>query len=426
MSTSPDHYLRRSAEIVELCADRDRAIARLQAEKAALLAERVELLLGEVTPGAAGFDQAERSMICEVSAGLNETRFAAARALANAHTVHDRLPLTREAFDAGDLTVAHVDVIAEVARDIPVDDADALQAFEALVVPYAVRETRTRTKTFAESVVAAVAPVPLTEKQQKAHDDRTVTVTDEGSGCSTLHLTGPSVLIHAAFDLLTQEGRAILASAKRAGADPDGVVDERRQDQVRFDRALLRLLTGTVDADADIVAGIRATVQVTIAAGTLIGADGRMAELDGRGPIDPDVARLFAASATAWERLFIDETGMLTRTSAYQPTEGMRRFLRARDRTCRFPGCRQPARRCQIDHNHDHARGGPTDVGNLSCFCATHHAIKHPDVDPRWRWTARQGPGGVITWTTPAGIEYTDTPPPRVMFVDTGVAQAAA
>lgn len=65
-----------------------------------------------------------------------------------------------------------------------------------------------------------------------------------------------------------------------------------------------------------------------------------------------------------WDRLFLDARGMLTRTDTYAPTERMRRFLRPRDRHCQFPGCRMPARPCDIDHNHDHARGGPTDVAN--------------------------------------------------------------
>ena len=117
---------------------------------------------------------------------------------------------------------------------------------------------------------------------------------------------------------------------------------------------------------------------------------------------------------------------MVTHTSSYKPPEGMKRYLRARDQTCRFPGCRQPARRCQIDHNHDFAKGGPTDVGNLSCFCATHHTLKHPDLDPRVRWTARQQPGGVIIWTTPSGIDFTDTPPPRVMFMNEDLEALAA
>lgn len=107
---------------------------------------------------------------------------------------------------------------------------------------------------------------------------------------------------------------------------------------------------------------------------------------------------------------------MLVQTDSYAPTERMRRFLRARDRHCRFPGCRTPAHNCQIDHNHDHAKGGKTEICNLCCFCVGHHALKHPDLDDHWRWTARQGPGGVITWISPTGRVYTDAPPPCVQF----------
>jgi len=425
MNGTPDHYLRRSAEIVGECAELAREIARLQAQQAGLLAERVDLLLDEVPPESAGFDQAERSMICELSAGLHLSRFAAAKALANAHTLQERLPATRAAFQAGEISNAHMDVIVEAARDIPAGDDGAVAAFEAQVVPFAAHECRARTKSFAEAVVAAVAPVAVREQHRRAHESRAVSVTDAGSGQATLHATGPTALIHAAFDLVTQEGRAILKAAKQAqrGGPASGEVpllggDQRTLDQVRFDRVLLRLLTGTIGDDADVIAAIRPAVQVTVSARTLLGLDDHLAELDGNGPIDAELAIGLAASASSWQRLVIDDRGMVTRVTTYQPTESMKRYLRARDRTCRFPDCRQPARRSQIDHNHDYARGGPTDIGNLCCFCETHHALKHPDVDPRWRWTALQRSDGVVVWTSASGIEFTDTPPPRVMFMD--------
>ena len=280
-------------------------------------------------------------------------------------------------------------------------------------------------------MAATVAPVALIEQHRRAHEDRDVTVTDDGTGLSTLHVTGPSGLVHAVFDLVTQEGRAILKTAKQAAkaAATGGVAelgDARTLGQVRFDRILLRALTGIIPDDADPITAIRPTVHVTISGTTLAGLTNRMAELDGHGPMDPDLARLFALSAPSWERLFLDEHGMVTATDNYQPPEAMRRYLRARDRTCRFPGCRQPARRCQVDHNHDYALGGPTDISNLSCFCATHHALKHPNPDPRSRWTDRQAPGGVIVWTTPSGIDFTDTPPPRVMFMNEDLEGLAA
>jgi hypothetical protein len=74
-------------------------------------------------------------------------------------------------------------------------------------------------------------------------------------------------------------------------------------------------------------------------------------------------------------------------------------------------------KRRQIDHNHDHARGGPTSNDNLAHLCVGHHALKHPEVDDRYRWTARQLPGGDIEWTSPLGRVYNDAVPRRVMFV---------
>jgi len=41
--------------------------------------------------------------------------------------------------------------------------------------------------------------------------------------------------------------------------------------------------------------------------------------------------------------------------------------VRARDRRCRFPGCRRPAACAEIDHTTPYSQGGPTDVCNLDC-----------------------------------------------------------
>ncbi|OZB89650.1 MAG: hypothetical protein B7X41_01670, partial [Microbacterium sp. 14-71-5] len=218
MASAPDHTLRRSAALVEECAEIDREIARLHARKAGKLSERVRLLLDEIRPGQAGFEQAERSMIGEFSAGLRITAYAAAKLLSNAHTLQERLPGTREALAAGALTLAHADVIVEAARDLPAGDDAVATAYETAVVPYASAETRARTKAFAESVVAALAPATVQEQHDRAQDERVVSVTDEGRGQATLHVTGPAVLIHAVYDRVTQEGHAILRAAKQGGA----------------------------------------------------------------------------------------------------------------------------------------------------------------------------------------------------------------
>ncbi|WP_309066410.1 DUF222 domain-containing protein [Microbacterium sp.] len=220
------------------------------------------------------------------------------------------------------------------------------------------------------------------------------------------------------------EVAGILARVRAdAGEHPDVIhfsADTRTLDQMRADLLTDLLLTtdpSTVHGPA--LGNITARIQITVNATTLTGADDHPASLDGHGPLDPDIARHLAGNHTGWTRLFLDPTGLVTSTDTYTPTEPMRRFLRARDQHCRFPGCRMPVYRCQIDHNHDHALGGPTATDNLSHLCLTHHALKHPDVPDAHRWTARQTADGSIHWTSPLGRHYTDHPTRRVMFIPT-------
>lgn len=194
--------------------------------------------------------------------------------------------------------------------------------------------------------------------------------------------------------------------------------DERGIDAIRTDLLSDLLLTTDPSAARGTALGsIQARIQVTIAAETLAGADDRPAELDGIGALHPDVARDLAGRNGGWSRLFLDRAGTVTATAAYAPTAAMRRHLQARDQHCRFPGCRTPIHRCQIDHNHDHAKGGSTSIDNLSHFCVGHHSLKHPGIAEKHRWRARQRSGGDIEWTSPLGRLYTDASPRRVMFV---------
>ena len=88
----------------------------------------------------------------------------------------------------------------------------------------------------------------------------------------------------------------------------------------------------------------------------------------------------------------------------YRIPAAMARLVRARDRVCRFPGCRVPASRCDIDHTRAWPHG-PTHPRNLACLCRTHHRLKQ---SRRWRLTRE--PDAVLTWTTPTG--HTRARPP--------------
>ncbi|WP_168176643.1 HNH endonuclease signature motif containing protein [Williamsia sp. 1135] len=65
----------------------------------------------------------------------------------------------------------------------------------------------------------------------------------------------------------------------------------------------------------------------------------------------------------------------------YKPGRKLARLIRALDGTCRFSGCKKPAKDCEIDHivpfNHDNPMaGGWTIESNLACLCKEHHDLK--------------------------------------------------
>ncbi len=178
--------------------------------------------------------------------------------------------------------------------------------------------------------------------------------------------------------------------------------------------------TATGDAPGPLGA-IRAQVQVIVPALTLLGDDDGPADLVGRSPIDADTARLLATHAPSWARVLTDPVeGTVLAVDRYRTPWPQRRYLRARDQHCRFPGCRQAAIRSEIDHTIDAALGGPTALWNLAHLCQRHHSMKQFT-----RWKVVQLAAGVLVWTSPTGRVYReDAPAPPVSFQPAPLAAA--
>jgi hypothetical protein len=83
----------------------------------------------------------------------------------------------------------------------------------------------------------------------------------------------------------------------------------------------------------------------------------------------------------------------------------LREYVSARDITCTFPVCRQPAWRTDLDHTVPWHLGGPTSRSNLGARCRTHHKIKQLSG-----WKLEQSLSGAFTWTTPTGNTYATEP----------------
>ena len=94
----------------------------------------------------------------------------------------------------------------------------------------------------------------------------------------------------------------------------------------------------------------------------------------------------------------------------YIPSAVLAWFVRCRDMTCRFPGCDEPAHRCDTDHTIAYPRG-PTQASNLKCLCRKHHLLK-----TFWGWRDSQEPDGTVVWRSPDGQSYTTYPGSRLLF----------
>ncbi|PZU32361.1 MAG: HNH endonuclease, partial [Microbacterium sp.] len=152
---------------------------------------------------------------------------------------------------------------------------------------------------------------------------------------------------------------------------------------------------------------IRATLNVTVPLLTLAGLDDAPAVLDSHGPIDAETARVLAAAAPVWQRVMTHPvTEEPLRLDIYRPSGRLRRLLNARDRTCRWPGCRRPASRSEADHTIAWEDGGTTCPSNLEILCKGHHTLKHASA-----WTLRHLGGGRLEFISPTRRRYRNDVP---------------
>lgn len=429
-------------------------LRRIHAEEAALHARKLRLLadafaLAETQQAripstrSKERDMPLRALAAELGLAVKVNDRTMQSHMWDAHRLTMSFAATVAALEDGRISRGHVSAILDSGGAI--DEPAARAEFERAVLEYAETTTAARTRAYARQQADIRNPLTLQERHDLAVQGRRIWVTDLDDGMSLLNELLPTALAHGILDRTTRQARLIkrVDAARRheARTTPGGTdaaalrmpdsscenepdeeevwFDERTIDQIRADLVADMLLTGapvidpTLDAAPGGLGAIRATVQITVPVTTLTAVTSGGAELDGIAPVDPATARRLAGDALGWDRVMTDPvTGMVLAVDRYQPSAAQQRYLKARDPHCRFPGCRRPARLCDDDHTHDHAKGGPTDIRNLACLCKRHHTLKHATD-----WTVRQLAGGTLEWTSPAGRPYLDHPPQRVVFV---------
>ena len=117
-----------------------------------------------------------------------------------------------------------------------------------------------------------------------------------------------------------------------------------------------------------------------------------------------------ARAARTAKRVPLIHPGQAPPEPRYRPSTALADFVRARDQTCRAPGCHKPATHCDVDHTIPYPVG-PTCASNLKCLCRFHHLLK-----TFWGWRDEQLPDGTVLWKTPRGRTYRTHPGSRLLF----------
>jgi len=397
----------------------------------------------------------------EIAVALGTTSGVAGRLLTESLLLVDRLPGTLAALDDGGLSWRHAQVLTDLVAPLA---AELRPVAEERLLSRLADKTPPQLRAAARRIVQRLDAEAITRRVAEAVRSRQVTVHPTGDGLGTLTVTDlPLPVLRAVHDALRQYADAAAVEGDdrtRAQRMVDCLValvlrpDEHGlapvQAQLTVIATVRTLLgddeAGEVDGDlvpAEMVRALAHTLgllprsEAAFPVATPAEPPPGRPSPDAPAPDEPaspaELAQLLDTRAVRGTALtarpqiaLVDElTGQLLAltdaaglragqplgppapSAGYRPGAETDRFVRHRDRRCRFPGCRAPAARNDLDHTVPWPAGA-TSTDNLAALCRHHHRLRHQA--PGWR-LRRVGCGG-LQWTTPTG-QVLVTQPPR-------------
>jgi uncharacterized protein DUF222 len=453
-------------DLVRLAQARQRLAAHVQAQ---LLADvhamrgRTDEILGADEQGRRGWAE------CEVGFALTWTRHAAGWQLSLAEELIDHLPAVFVALDSGDIDLPRATVF--VMETMGLEQEVAGRVVEQLIGE-ASRLTSGQLRARLRRLVIAADPGRAARTAKEQVTRRRVMARLSGAGTAEVagydlpphrvaaamqRLTAiaraaksggdarrlDQLRADALLDLLVGEGVATggpvsatggpdagpggpvpTAASEPEAIEGDDSVDPDQEelaalwdagfDQLPASRPSAGCPTCGPQASRGVMPGPRkGVVDIQVALSTLLGLTDFPAELAGYGPVIADIARQVAAEQTdaTWRFSVYDPLGNLIHhgITKRRPRAEDVAFVRARDKTCRAPGCRMPARRCDVDHTEDWAYSQDSRRCNLACYCRRHHLFKHLQQSGLIQLTP-----GVLGLSTPLGQYLVTHPEPHL------------
>ncbi|MDQ0030045.1 hypothetical protein J2S89_001867 [Arthrobacter bambusae] len=350
-----------------------------------------------------------RGVAAQIALARRESPSCGSRLLGLAKALVTEMPHTLTALDNGRLNEWRATLLVKETACLSAEDRCAVD-----------EELAADTGTFdgaGDKTITAAARAAAYRRDPRQVADRAARAATER--CVSLR-PAPDTMTYLTALLPVAQGVAVHAALSRHADTLRATTgDARSRGQVMAD-ALVERITGTPAG----ITGVE--IQLVMTDRTLIQADSEPARLTGYGtvpaawarnllagnrPADPGqpepeeqefkvwLRRLFTAPGTG-ELLAAD-----SRARFFPP--GMRRFIQARDDTCRTPYCDAPIR--HYDHIIPWHQGGTTSLDNGAGLC---EACNHTKELPGWTTKSGTGTRNVLEIHTPTGHNYRSTAPP--------------
>ncbi|SIS15449.1 HNH endonuclease signature motif containing protein [Williamsia sterculiae] len=318
---------------------------------------------------------------------LSISQMAAEGLLAGAVALRDRLPQVALCLRDGQVSPQHVRTI--VSRTELVTDPQIAAIVDREIADCLRRRgswSTTRLRDMVDRVVYTHDPDGVRERRRAATDARSFWTENDADG---MGVVGAS---------MTAENTLLLAQRVHAAAEHVCANDPRTKAARRSD-ALLALTTGIPwaclcdDPDCTAPDGWDATpswpattavihvVTDTTTATAKVEHGGQPGFLPGYGVISADHIRDLVHRPDTVIRPVPTTAPAAQPGDPYRPSAALARFLWMRDQYCVWPGCNQPATRCDADHveeyDLDHpSQGGQTTADDMNSKCPFHHGVK--------------------------------------------------
>lgn len=397
----------RQASASELCdlltalelAKNAAAAAQARAGVAVADALRQEAIAGGVAP-----ERADKGIGQQVGLARRESPHAGSRHLGFARVVVHEMPHTHAAMTEGLLAEW---TAMQLVRETACLSREHRAEVDARLADRFRSESPRKLVAAAKAMAYELDPYSFTNRGRRAARDRRVSIRP-----------APEVMANLTGFLPVAQGVACYKALDESARGLKAAGDERSLDQLRADLFFERLTGASVADDVNVEIGLVMTDTA------LLGLDETAARLEHYGPIPAPLARDLVRGhgedaqeatreAMVWvRRLYADPvTGVLVGQDSRRRlfTGALRRFLVARDQTCRTPWCDAPVR--HVDHILPFARGGQTEEDNGEGMC---EACNYDKEAPGWRHERVPTDDGthLVRITAPTGRTYESHAPP--------------